>query len=117
MTTDRYFHIFKIKKISDISKKELKRRYRILVQKYHPDKPITGNAEKFKLIQTAYEYIQRCMKEYMDEQDKKFFNPNYFYYADGSIYDVKEKKWLRLKDEYNKWIIQKYKATKIDIKI
>lgn len=34
----------------------LKRNYRVLAFKYHPDRP-TGNEEKFKKISEAYEFL------------------------------------------------------------
>jgi len=95
MNTDKYFKIFKIKNISDINYYELKRRYRILVKKYHPDKG--GSSSQFRLIQDSYEYILSLLKDLYKKENKKFFNDRYFYYGDGSIYDLKEKKWRKVK--------------------
>jgi len=110
--SDFYFKIFNIEKISDINRKELKRRYRILVRKYHPDNKEFGNAAKFRLIQDANEYIKRLLDDFLKEDDKKFFNPNFYFYGDGSIYDLKNKKWARLKDSTNPslWKIYNYKV-------
>jgi len=95
--TSLYFKIFKIEKISDITPKELKRRYRILVQKYHPDKKPHGNAEKFKVIHNAYEYLCGLMKEFLKQETEKFFNNDFLYYSDESIYSISKKRWVKVK--------------------
>lgn len=98
VTTSTYFNIFKIKKISDVDPKELLRRYRILVQKYHPDHPLHGNHDKFILIQEAYEYLVDRMKEYRKKESEKFFNnPDYLFYSDGSIFSLLTKRWIKFK--------------------
>jgi len=109
VNTDLYFKIFKIKKISEITKHELKRRYKILALKYHPDKKPYGNTEKFKIIHNAFEYIGNELKKYLKKEDEKFFNSDFHFYGDGSIYNIKLKKWMRLKNEKNEWIIENYK--------
>lgn len=48
---------------------EIKKAYRKLVSKYHPDKP-EGNEEKFKEIQNAYERIAKNKDNYSDFFDK-----------------------------------------------
>jgi len=93
--TNKYFKAFKIKKISDITPKELTGRYRILVKKYHPDKG--GKAGQFTFIHDAYSYLKKLMKEYLKKENKKFFNKNFLYYGDGSIYDTKKGRWIKLK--------------------
>lgn len=97
VNTDKYFKTFKIKKISDISEKELKRRYRILVKKYHPDKG--GTAGQFRFIQDAYKYLCDRMKEYLKAQNKKFYIKNYIYYSNGSIYDRKKGRWVKIRGQ------------------
>lgn len=95
INTDQYFRIFKINKISDISMIELKRRYRILAKKYHPDKG--GNSAKFIIIQDAYNYIKPLIERYQQIENRKFFNKDFLYYSNGSIYDKKNRRWIKLK--------------------
>jgi DnaJ-class molecular chaperone len=95
MNTDKYFKIFKIKRISDVSKNELKKRFRILAKKYHPDKG--GKASNFILIQDAYKYLEKLMNDHIQKQNKKFFNQRYSFYNNGSVYDKKKKRWVKVK--------------------
>jgi hypothetical protein len=95
MNTDRYFRIFKIEKISDITSEELTRRFRILAKKYHPDHG--GSTIKFSLIHDAYSYLKKLMKEHLKKETKKFFNPNYLYYRNGNVYDIKKRRWVKVK--------------------
>lgn len=95
MSTDKYFKAFQIKKISDISEAELKRRYRILVKKYHPDHG--GTAVQFRFVHEAYKYLKDRMAEYIKAERKKFFLKKYHYYSDGSIYDKEKKRWVKVK--------------------
>lgn len=98
ITTNTYFKIFKIEKVSDIDLKELLRRYRILIHKYHPDHPPYGNHEKFILIQEAYEYLTTLIKEYRKKESIKFFNnPHYLFYSDGSVYSLSKKRFIKIK--------------------
>jgi DnaJ-class molecular chaperone len=53
---NKHLKIFKINNINDISYDELKRRYRILIMKYHPDHG--GNRIQFESIQEAYNYLK-----------------------------------------------------------
>lgn len=93
--TDHYFKVFKIKKISDISKSELKRRYRILVKKYHPDHG--GNAVHFRLIQESYEYLKNLVSQQERIDNKKFFNSKLRFYANGSVFDTQKNRWVKVK--------------------
>ena len=45
------------------SKDEIKSAYRKLAKKYHPDNHETGNAEKFKEVQEAYDILYDDQKE------------------------------------------------------
>lgn len=95
INTDKYFKIFKIQKISDISKSELKRRYRILVKKYHPDHG--GNSTHFLFIQDAYNYLKTLVEQQEKIENKKFYNKKYIYYSNGSIFDTERNRWIKIK--------------------
>lgn len=95
--SDVYFKIFKIEKISDITPKELKKRYRILVKKYHPDRKPHGDSKKFRLIHNSYEFLKNEMKILIQKENKKFFNEDFFYYSDDSIYSISKKRWVKIK--------------------
>lgn len=95
--TNKYLKAFKIKNISEISKIEIKRRYRILANKYHPDKG--GNSNTFRFCHEAYQYLLKLREDFDKKESKKFFNKDFAYYADGSIYDIKNGKWLKFKGQ------------------
>ncbi len=106
-TTTTYFKAFKIKKISDITPKELTRRFRILALKYHPDRG--GTSIKFTFVADAYSYLKKLMKEHIKKETKKFYNRDFLYYGDGSIYDTKKGRWVKLKGAKLKFDIPKGK--------
>ena len=60
-----YYKILGVKK--DASPEEIKRAFRELAQKYHPDKP-GGNAEKFKEINEAYQVLSDPEKRKLYDQ-------------------------------------------------
>lgn len=60
-----YYEILGLKK--DASLEEIKRAFRELAQKYHPDKP-GGSAEKFKEINEAYQVLSDPEKRKMYDQ-------------------------------------------------
>ena len=95
ISTDKYFKVFKIKKISDLTPQELKRRYRILALKYHPDKG--GNRHQFSFVLDAYNYLQKLMKEHLKKENKKFYNKDLLFYRNGNIYDKKKQRWRKIK--------------------
>lgn len=96
VNTTKYFRAFKIKSAKEINRKELKRRYRILAMKYHPDK---GGVEgQFRFINDAYQYILKLVKENEIIENKKFFNSKHLrFYPNGSIYDTKTKRWVKFR--------------------
>ena len=97
-TVDKYFKVFKINSIKAITHQELKRRYRILVRKYHPD--AGGTAGQFRLIHDAYEYLVSLRDDFLKIQNKKFYKNNYFlFYSDGSVYSITKKRWVRFKGQ------------------
>ena len=94
--TDNYFRVFTIKDIKKISLKELKRRYRKLSLAYHPD--IGGDQDKFVFIKEAYDYLEILVKQNINIDNKKFFNNDHlFFYGNGSIYDTKKGRWIKIK--------------------
>lgn len=95
----KYFNVFKIEKLSDIDPKELKRRYRILVKKYHPDITKMDTYSQFRLIDEAYKYIEKKMKEFYTKESEKFFkeDSDLLYYGDGSVYSISKKRWVKFK--------------------
>ena len=95
MNTDIYFKIFEIEKIKTMTLRELKRRYGILAKKYHPDKG--GNHNKMVLINDAYKYLIVLVRQNIKKQDKLFFNKNFLFYGDGSIYNKKKGRWVKVK--------------------
>ena len=90
-----YFRAFKISHIKDIDQKEIKRRYKILSKKYHPD--MGGTNDQFRFVKDAYDYVLERRKEFENKETKKFFNNSFYFYGNGSIYSVKIKKWVRHK--------------------
>lgn len=95
VNTDKYFRVFKINNIKLIGRKELKRRWKILVKKYHPDKG--GNPAHFRFVNDAYQYLLNLIIDHEKIENKKFFNKNFLFYGDGSIYDITKKSWVKLK--------------------
>lgn len=105
MTKD-YYKILGINE--NASEEEIKKAYRTLAKKYHPDVSSEENAlEKFKEINEAYETLSNKDKKYIYDSTRNmphqnndtYYNRSYtnnFYYAKicpicGSIVDVKSK--------------------------
>ena len=105
---DKYFKAFKANPDDLPSSKELKRRYRILLNKYHPDKP-NGDTEKTKFITVAYTYVSKKVKENEDKEKERqqrklnSLNKKFYFYSDGTIYDRVAQR------------IVKYKGRKINV--
>lgn len=67
-TLAKYQRLFGIKtSIVEFCPKELKRRWRILVQKYHPDHG--GQKEHFEFVQEAYAYLKKKCKGQKQQQE------------------------------------------------
>ncbi len=49
--------------------KELKRRWRVLCQKYHPDHKPHGNKDHFEFVQEAYAYLKKKCKGITKEEE------------------------------------------------
>ncbi len=99
-TTDKYFKVFKIENknaLRKVSKAELKRRWRILVMKAHSDKG--GNDGAFRFVNEAYHYLLDILEDFLKREDEKFKNPDLIFYGDGSVYDKKKCRWVKLKGQ------------------
>jgi curved DNA-binding protein CbpA len=97
-TVDKYFKAFKITSIKIITHQELKRRYRILSKKYHPDKGGTEN--QFRFVHDAYKYLINLRNDFIKQQNKKFYNnKDLIFYADGSIYSKSKKRWIKFRGQ------------------
>ena len=53
---------------SPFIQKEIKKAYRRMAMKYHPDIRVTGDQEKFVLGSVAYEYIDKFYEQYVEHQ-------------------------------------------------
>lgn len=97
-TVDKYFKAFKITSIKVITHQELKRRYRILARKYHPDHGGTGG--QFRFCTEAYKYLVSLRDDFLKQQSKKFYNKKHLlFYGDGSVYDTKKARWVKFKGQ------------------
>jgi curved DNA-binding protein CbpA len=110
MDVTGYYRLFKIEDIAKVTEIGLKRKYRSLVLKFHPDHG--GSADQFRYILDAYAYLvherQRASKKshgirYTVTQDKKFYH-----YGDGSIFDIEKNRWKQY-FRYGMWYIWDYK--------
>lgn len=71
MDIPKYKRLFGIKvPLEEFSPKELKRRWRVLCQKYHPDHG--GLREHFEFVQEAYAYLKKHCKGIKDSQASSF---------------------------------------------
>lgn len=91
----KYFYAFKISHIKEIDQKELKRRFRILAKKYHPDHG--GTSAQFRFVNEAYRYLKKLREDFCLKESRKFFTKKYKFYSDGSIYDTRNKRWILYK--------------------
>ena len=74
-----YYEILELE--SGCTKKEIKKKYRLLCLKYHPDK-YDGDDTKFKEIKEAYEYL-------IDDEKRKLYNiQRIFKNIDFTEYDL-----------------------------
>ena len=68
-TIEKYKRLFQINiPLDKFSSNELKRRWKILVKKYHPDKG--GNSEHFRFVQDAYSYLKNYTNDNIDSNDE-----------------------------------------------
>lgn len=101
-TIESYFKIFKIQSSDNITKIELRRRYRILLKKYHPDIQ-GGSTSKTQKINDAYKYLLdlavRKEIENLEIIKRRFkvLNEKYYFYADGSVIDRRKNRVIKFK--------------------
>lgn len=106
---ESYFKAFKIENEVDISKAELKRRFRILQMKYHPDKG--GTTFQSQFINEAYKYMLDLVIKNEKKQIEifkkkcKVLNEKFYFYADGSVIDRRKNR------------VVKYKGRKINVNL
>lgn len=97
INTDNYFKAFKIENIKTITRKELKKRYRILAFKYHPDHNHGVNANKlFRFVNEAYEYLKTEVEVSIKKENLLFYNKDLRFYG-NSIYSVSKNRWVKVK--------------------
>ena len=73
---ERYKRLFGIKgELVEFCPKELKRRWRILCQKYHPDHG--GKDEHFTFVQEAYAYLKKKCKGREMKEEETFVSEMY----------------------------------------
>ncbi len=100
VNTNTYLKIYKIKTIREISPQELKRRWRILIQKYHPDHKPYGDADKFRIVNNAYHYLVELKKDDIKKESKIFYNnKDLLFYGNGSVYSQIKKRWIKFKGQ------------------
>ena len=83
---------------------ELKRRWRVLCQKYHPDHG--GQHEHFNFVQEAYAYLKKRCKGRKEEEEKEFIDEFYgirFHDSkDFCLWDIGEPDFKKRADHYRK---------------
>jgi len=109
MNLNECYKLFGLKHIKETDEIDLKKRYRKLAMKFHPDKG--GKREQFQFIQNSYECLIAECQMYSRKQrgirhtvsiDKQFYH-----YGDGSIFDTEKNRWKRYK-KHGMWFIWDY---------
>ena len=54
------------------SMKTIKKRYKELIKKYHPDKSHSNTQEQFQLVQSSFEKIKEARKDHGDDEELSF---------------------------------------------
>ena len=82
------------------SQEEIKRKYREMAKKYHPD--ANGNSqeseERFKLISEAYSVLSSASAR--NKYDSGFYNDDVFYNSESQRWSSSEETDSRMKDNY-----------------
>lgn len=118
-----YYKILELNE--NCSKKEIKKQYRILILKYHPDKN-NGGDKKFKEINEAYETLyddekrkkynlQRLFKNIdFTEEDHRLFEKYYQQFINSNEFKLMKLLYRSIPDHIKQKIWQKFK--KMDCK-
>lgn len=78
MHYDKYKRLFGIEgSLIEFKPEELKRRWKVLVTKYHPDHKPYGNADHFRFVQEAYTYLKTKCKGISIKEEEKFIDELY----------------------------------------
>jgi DnaJ-class molecular chaperone len=78
MHYDKYKRLFGIEgSLIEFKPEELKRRWKVLVTKYHPDHKPYGNADHFRFVQEAYAYLKTKCKGISIKEEEKFIDELY----------------------------------------
>lgn len=98
----KYYDLLEV--TTESSKEDIKRAYKVLVKKYHPDKYVDNDlyhlaAEKMKEINEAYEYFKgndfkHCIEN--EVEDVKYEENNYTSYQNRAKGDNKGKEIIEL---------------------
>lgn len=89
---EKYKRLFGIKiELVEFCPTELKRRWRILCQKYHPDHG--GKNNHFDFVQEAYAYLKDKCKGTKIEEEEKFVD---------DFYGIRE---IKIRDNFHLWDI------------
>jgi curved DNA-binding protein CbpA len=105
---ESYFKLFGLTDISKTTETDLKQRYRKLAIRFHPDKG--GMPEQFRFVKDAYECLLAERQIYIRKRQgiQHTIDKNFYYYGDGSIFDVEKNRWKQYR-KYGMWFIWDYK--------
>ena len=107
MIHDKYKRLFGIEgSLIEFDPEELKRRWKVLVSKYHPDHKPYGNADHFRFVQEAYAYLKKKCKGISIQEEEKFIDELYGIREikgdDFCIWDIGEANFKRRAEYFKK---------------
>ena len=97
------YSILELDTSKNISKDDIKKAYRKLILKYHPDKNTEDTTEKFKEIQTAYEILSN--NENKTKYDNLSANEKVKYYESLKSLIIKKYPYI---NDYLSFIIKNF---------